>query len=238
MAFIQNKIPKSINPFLNFKKGFRPHVRVDKLFFDRAKVIKMIGIRNAKAMSRAGAFIRRRSQSLLRRRKRASRPGEPPSVHAPAGEKFKTLKNIHFEYDKYYERLVVGPHKISTKSNQDVIAAGKTVPQILEFGGSVTVREEKPQDTANVQFDWRKEGVYNNPARRANPKKRRKFANGRRRRPKSRWKPMKKYNPNAPLLKRVRRAAVAKRPFMAVALRMEIAAGVVKKSWGSSVVGG
>lgn len=238
MTWFKNKVPKSLRPFKNLGKNFRPHLRVERLFFDRAKVIAMIGKKNAAAMSRVGAFIRRRAQTrILLRRKGPSTPGSPPHVHAPAGEKFKTLRNIHFEYHKYMEQLVVGPHRVATKGNRAVLAAGNTVPQVLEFGGGVQIKEEKPEDTPNVTYEWRKEGVYNNPAKRAKPKRKKKFG-ARRSPPRRKWQKMKKFNKNKPLLKRVRRARIQKRPFMAVALRQEIAAGTIPKQWGSQVLGG
>lgn len=240
MTFFANRAPKAVRPFLKGDKTKIISFRMEKMFFDRVKLQERIGKANAKALSRAGAFIQRRAKTkILRRRKRASAPGQPPSVHAPTGEKVRTLKFITFELNRDWESLVVGPKLIPTKGNNATVNAGFTVPQILEHGGTIQIKEEKPPDTPNVNFDWRKEGVYNNPQRRANPRKKRKYAKGRRRKSKSRWKPWPKgkYKQNQPLMKRTRRARIAKRPFMAVALREEIAAGTISKAWRSTVVG-
>ncbi len=65
-----------------------------KMFFDRRAVIDAVGRANVKVLSHAGAFIQRRAKSSIRKRKRASRPGEPPSSHVG------TLRNlIYFGFD-------------------------------------------------------------------------------------------------------------------------------------------
>jgi hypothetical protein len=206
------------------------------MFFDRAELQRKIGKRNAAAMSKAGAYIRTTAQTkVLKRRKSRSRPGQPPHVHSR--DKKYSLKFITFKFDEDSESLVVGPEKVPAKNpGNPTIVAGYTVPQIMEHGGTITVREEKPPDTPNVTYDWRREGIFRSPTRRANPKKRWRHSRGRRR-PKGKWKPMPKYNPKQPLLKRKRRVRIDKRPFMSVALRIEIQKGVVNKSWYSSVVG-
>jgi hypothetical protein len=51
-------------------------------FFDRQSVIDRMTKANRRALSKVGAFIRRRARSSLRRRKRRSQPGSPPSVHS------------------------------------------------------------------------------------------------------------------------------------------------------------
>lgn len=241
MTYFINKAPKAVRPFVRGGGGKIATFRVEKMFFDRAHVQERIGKANAAALSRAGAYIKQRAKTrILKRRKKPSAPGQPPHVHAPQGEKTRTLRNIDFKLDRDWESLVVGPYGLAPRSiNSPTHKAGYTVPQILEHGGSIQFVEEKPMNTANVDYDWRREGVYDNPARRASPKKRRKFAKGRRRKSKKRWKPLAKgsYKKNQPMLRRTRRARIAKRPFMAVALREEIKAGIVAKSWKSSVIG-
>lgn len=238
MAYFVNKAPKAVHPFTRGGGSGRRllDIRISNMFFDRAELQKKIGKRNAMAMMKAGAYIRKRAQTrILKRRKKPSAPGQPPNVHAK--DKKRSLRYITFHFNEDTESLIVGPQKIPNNPQSPTIAAGYTVPQILEFGGTIAIKEEKPQDTINVTFDWRREGTYDNPTRRANPKKRRKHSRGRRR-PKSRWKKMPKYKKNQPLLKRTRRARIDKRPFMSVALKQEIQAGIVKKAWYTSVVGG
>lgn len=238
MAWFVNRAPKAVHPFTKGSGSGRRvlDVKISNMFFDRAEVQRKIGKRNAAAMSKAGAFIRTKAQTrVLRRRKARSRPGQPPSVHSK--DRVRNLKYIHFYFNKNTESLVVGPSKVPAKNpSSPTIMAGYTVPQIMEHGGTIVVKEEKPQDTPNVTYDWRRWGVYTNPARRANPKKRWKHSRGRRR-PKKNWKPLPKYNPRQPLLKRRRRIRIDKRPFMSVAFKMAIKENVVKKCWTSSLVG-
>jgi hypothetical protein len=102
-----------------------------QFFFDRQIVISAVGVATAKNMSRAGAFIQRAARSSLRRRKNASAPGQPPSVHT--NDRVATLKNIWFTFDPANTSVVVGPLKLGRSklsgSNQP------TVPALHEYGG-------------------------------------------------------------------------------------------------------
>lgn len=97
-------------------------------FFDRQAVIDAIGKGAAKALSKAGAFVRRAARSSIRKRKKPSAPGQPPSSHTGL------LKNfIFFAYDPKTRTVVVGPEKLNR---------GTGAPELLEFGGS-TVTDRK-----------------------------------------------------------------------------------------------
>ena len=72
-------------------------MRMKDFFFDRQAVKGRMTKANRKALSKAGAFIRRRARSSLRRRKKSSEPGRPPSVHT--SDRVATLKNILFAYE-------------------------------------------------------------------------------------------------------------------------------------------
>jgi hypothetical protein len=116
-------------------------MRMKDVFFDRAAVKNRMTKANRKALSKAGAFIRRRARSSLRRRKKSSPPGQPPSVHT--SDRVATLKNILFAYDPHSESLVVGPVKLNPKTLLSPQLAGATVPQVHEFGATVKIREVK-----------------------------------------------------------------------------------------------
>ena len=118
---------------------FQMTMQMRRFFLDRKEVRRRIGWANQRAMSKAGAFIRRRARSKLRRRKRSSRPGQPPSVHST--DRVANLKNIAFAYDPNREVLVVGPVKLNRKSPSWIDLGSATVPQILEFGDAVQVLE-------------------------------------------------------------------------------------------------
>ena len=106
-----------------------------QFFFDRQVVIAAVGRVNAQKLSRAGSFVRRSARSSLRRRKRASAPGEPPSVHSQ--DRVATLKNIWFVFDAQSRSVVVGPLKLGGST-----LAGSnrpTVPALHELGGVAVV---------------------------------------------------------------------------------------------------
>ena len=126
---------------------FQMTMRMTHFFLDRQEVVKSIGKANRRAMSKVGAFIRRRARSSLRRRKRPSMPGQPPSVHSRS--KVATLKNILFAYDPQNETLVVGPVRLNQSSLLGPQLGSATVPQVLEFGDTVKIREVR------VGNNWR-----------------------------------------------------------------------------------
>lgn len=98
-------------------------VRADikRFFFDREKVIKAVSRARRRALSKAGAFIRTRARTSIRKRKGTSPPGSPPYSHV--GD---LRKGILFGYDAQRESVVVGP----------VGFKGSTAPSALEFGGT------------------------------------------------------------------------------------------------------
>ena len=106
-----------------------------QFFFDRQIVISAVGVATAKNMSRAGAFIQRAARSSLRRRKSASAPGQPPSVHT--NDRVATLKNIWFTFNPANTSVVVGPLKLG--SSRLVGSDQPTVPALHEFGGVAVV---------------------------------------------------------------------------------------------------
>jgi hypothetical protein len=116
-----------------------------RMFFDRPYVAAQIGKANAAALSRHGAFVQRRARSSLRRRKRVSRPGEPPSVHSTSD--IATLKNIWFAYEPAKQSVVIGPLRLNLHSalwdgGGRTLTTG-AVPGILEHGGRVGIRKMK-----------------------------------------------------------------------------------------------
>lgn len=106
-----------------------------RYFFDRQIVISAVGVASAKNMSRAGSFIQRAARSSLRRRKSASPPGQPPSVHTK--DRVATLKNIWFTFDPVNKSVVVGPMKLNSTSL--VGSDQPTVPALHEYGGTAVV---------------------------------------------------------------------------------------------------
>lgn len=100
-------------------------VRADikKFFFDRERVLKAVSRARRRALSRAGAFVRTRARTSIRKRRGTSKPGRPPYSHEGS-----LRKGILFGYDPQRESVVVGP----------VGFKGSTAPTALEFGGPST----------------------------------------------------------------------------------------------------
>ena len=96
------------------------------IFFDGGKIVRAAEQASRGALMKAGAFIRRTARSSIRKRKRISDPGQPPSSHTG---RLKGL--ILFAYDRTAETVVIGP--LGTGRDQ----AGET----LEHGRTVTRRD-------------------------------------------------------------------------------------------------
>lgn len=122
-------------------KGFEFTSSMKEYFFDRQKVLEKIGKRNARILSRAGAFIRRRARTSLKRRKRSSPPGTPPSVHST--DPVATLKNIQFALGPNGYSVFIGPVKLNQFNTSWIDLRGTTVPAIHEFGDRVIISEER-----------------------------------------------------------------------------------------------
>lgn len=105
-----------------------------RFFFDREIVEKAIGRAAKKNISKAAAFVRTRAKGSLRRRKKPSKPGQPPSVHSTDSN--ATLRKILFAYNADTQSAVVGPVKLNGRTSY-------IVPQVLEKGGSPTVRQKR-----------------------------------------------------------------------------------------------
>ncbi len=97
-----------------------------EFFFDRPAITNSIDRAERKALSRIGAFVRRRARSSLRIRKRVSMPGETPSIRSR--DKAASLKNILFAFQPATHSVLIGPVGLNQLTD------GRTVPEIHEFG--------------------------------------------------------------------------------------------------------
>ena len=102
-------------------------------FFDRTAVMKKMDAKTHRALSAFGAFVRRTARSSIRKSKGISKPGQPPHAHGAKG-----IKEIFFGYDKAKKTVVIGPVLLNATAQP----AGKTVPELLESGGQVSVTEK------------------------------------------------------------------------------------------------
>jgi phage gpG-like protein len=99
-------------------------LRIKAMFFDRPRVQRAVSHANRRALSRAGAFVRTRARTSMRKRRGTSRPGQPPYAHEDS-----LRRMILFGYEPSREAVVVGPAGFR----------GSAVPSVLEFGGRTTV---------------------------------------------------------------------------------------------------
>ncbi len=138
--------------------AFTLDAKITNRFFDRAAVVAMMAARERRALSKIGAFVRRRAiTDVLRRsipsgqRRRVGRdrggrfmrirqsaaPGRPPVVHSR--NKAASLRNIQFGLDPDGLAVVIGP--VGLPSRRLSGSSAQTVPELMEFGGSATITE-------------------------------------------------------------------------------------------------
>jgi len=107
------------------------------LFFDRKAVTDATDRGTRRMLSRFGAYVMRRGRSSIRRRKKVSDPGKPPSAHEGS------IKKIYFGYEPRRRSVVVGPVLLNLVSFDDQMRpVSGAVPEVLEKGGAINVLEE------------------------------------------------------------------------------------------------
>lgn len=111
-------------------------------FFDRARVMNAIDKGTRKALSLFGASVRKAarrdigSPSVARPGRRPTPPRTPPAApRARTRHPFASLRNIQFYYEKTKKNVIIGPVRFGS-----TIEGGKTIPELLHYGGSATVR--------------------------------------------------------------------------------------------------
>lgn len=116
-------------------------------FFDRIAVTDAVDRATLGVLSKFGSFVRRRARSLIRKRKKTSDPGKPPSSHVGL---LRDL--IFFSYDASAKSVVIGP----TLSNKPTGA-----PKTLEYGGPATIVDRRKGTSHQVLIQPR---PFMNPA--------------------------------------------------------------------------
>jgi hypothetical protein len=115
--------------------------QIKELFFDRPAIQLAADRASRKVLSKAGAFVRRRARSSIRRRKGTSPAGGPPYAHSK--DNVATLKNILFGYDPAAQSVVIGPLRLNQYHYLGPQLRAGTVPQLHEFGGRIGFREKR-----------------------------------------------------------------------------------------------
>ena len=121
-------------------------VQLKQLFFDRPLVQKALDKGARKVLSRFGALVRQRARWSIRKRKRPSPPGQPPSSHTGLLRRY-----LFYAYEDARKSVIIGPAKLHAKKG--------SAPEILEYGGTTLLEIEK--DKKKIQIAAR---PYMNPA--------------------------------------------------------------------------
>lgn len=103
---------------------------------DIARLEKKVQAAAVKGLKSAGALLRKYAIRSLRRRKKASSPGSPPSVHST--HPYANLRNIRFYVEG--NELTVGPVLFKRPKNQDRLPTNAQ-----EFGGTIHRMRAVPQ---------------------------------------------------------------------------------------------
>lgn len=111
-------------------------LRVKELFFDRPAVQAAVGRGRLKALNRIGGYLRLTARRSIRKRKGTSAPGRPPHSHVGL-----LRDNVFYSYDRAQDSVVVGPALLASRDQDGRPTGGMTVPQVLEQGGAIRVRE-------------------------------------------------------------------------------------------------
>ena len=112
-------------------------MRIKENFFDKQRVVRAVDKARRAVLSKAGAFIRQRAKTSIRKRKAISAPGKPPSSHEGSLRRF-----LYFGYDPGADTVVVGPAKTNQVFfGRDRRPVSGTVPSVLEYGGQITMFE-------------------------------------------------------------------------------------------------
>ena len=114
-------------------------LEMKKLFFDTKAVRGKVDRTTRRVLSRFGAFVRRTARSSIRKRKKTSPSGSPPSSHTGLLKKF-----IFFGYEPRKRSVVIGPSRLSKNGRGQA-------PQLLEYGGTGSVRRRGKRRRSRVR---------------------------------------------------------------------------------------
>jgi hypothetical protein len=114
-------------------------MKVKRLFFDNEKIIRSVDTATRKVLSRFGAFVRRTARGSIRKRKKTSPPGKPPTSHTGLLKQF-----IFFSYEPQRKNVVIGPMRLTQNNRGDA-------PSALEYGGTVMLDRGKDKTQVSVR---------------------------------------------------------------------------------------
>lgn len=114
-------------------------MNIQSMFFDRKAVLGAMDRATRRVLSRFGAYVRTTARRSIRRRKRPSQPGRPPSNRTGLLKKF-----IYFGYDPSEKSVVIGPVRLNRSIGD--------IPAVLEYGG-------KSQRIESRRGRWKKRSI-------------------------------------------------------------------------------
>ena len=112
---------------------------ITKLFFDKKAVRDKVDVGTRRVLSKFGAFVRRTARSSIRKRKKPSSPGSPPSSHTGLLKRF-----IWFGYEPARRSVVIGPARLTQKGRGEA-------PSLLEYGGTTRLEHRGKRKRAKVR---------------------------------------------------------------------------------------
>lgn len=119
--------------------GFRIE-QAKGLFFDRQQVQSAVSRVERRVLSKFGAYVRQDARQRIRRRKRASRPGQ-----SPTNQTGLLKRHIYFVFDPDRRSVVIGPVLLNR---------GTGAPATLEYGGETTI-ETRRREQVRVEIQPR-----------------------------------------------------------------------------------
>jgi phage gpG-like protein len=114
-------------------------IRVTRMFIDKRAILTPKEQAQKRVLSKQGAFLRGAARRLIRKRRGAARPGQPPHTHTGA------LKHaILFEVGT--DSVVIGPAASSIGE----------LGALHEFGGSVAIKAYRQKNGRAIRAHTRK----------------------------------------------------------------------------------
>ena len=110
-------------------------LKITECFFDSDKVQRAVDRATRRVLSKAGAYIRTRAKSSIRKRKKVSPAGKPP--HSHRGD---LRRLIYFAYDPAMRSVIVGPVRFKHGGAAALEHGGQAV---IEAGGRRGTRRRR-----------------------------------------------------------------------------------------------
>lgn len=123
--------------------------KLTDFFFDKKAIVDKLSSGERRAMVKIGSHIRRAARSAIRKRKRSSLPGSPPSSHTSS--KVATLRNILFGYEPSKHTVVVGPVLLSRLSRRRAFYLPKPGVRGRDAQGRFTLKSDGGVWIANFE---------------------------------------------------------------------------------------